>query len=68
MHKRRTMIVPVMTMLAMLALAGPAFAGGQPDDPAPSWLGTAVVVAVLVAGAFHVSVVASGFVLRRRRR
>lgn len=67
MHKRRAVIVPMMALSAMLALAGPASAGGQPD-PAPGGLGIAIVVALLVAGAFFVSVVASGFVQRRRRR
>jgi hypothetical protein len=69
MRIRRTAIVLMMTLLAVPALAGPAFAGGRVEsDPLPGWLGIAIVVALLVVGAFYVSVVAFGIAYRRRHQ
>jgi hypothetical protein len=67
MRIRRTLIVFMLTLLAVPALAGPASAGGRPEPP-PSWLETAIVVALLVVGAFYVSVVAFGIAHRRRHQ
>jgi hypothetical protein len=67
MRIRRTVIVFLLTLLAVPALVAPASAGGRPDPP-PSWLETAIVVALLVVGAFCVLVVAFGIAHRRRHQ
>jgi hypothetical protein len=69
MHIRRTLIVFMVTLLAVPALAGPASAGGMTEpDPLPGWLAIAIVVALLVVGAIYVSVVAVGTAFRRRHQ
>lgn len=69
MRFRRTLIVFMMTLVAVPALAGPAFAGGRVErDPFPEWLKIAIVVALLVVGALYVSVVAVGISHRRRHQ
>jgi hypothetical protein len=51
MRIRRTVIVFMVTLLVVLALAGPASAGGRVEaHPLPGWLETAIVVALLVVG------------------
>jgi len=68
MSTRRAMLVSTVTVLSVLGLVGPAFAGGRPvSDPLPGWLQTAIVVALLVVGALYVSVVAFGIAHRGRR-
>jgi hypothetical protein len=62
----RTVIVFMVTMFAVPALAGPAYAGGR-VEPSPDWMGVAFLVAILVVGALYVSVVAMGIAYRRRR-
>jgi hypothetical protein len=66
MRIRRTMIVSLFAVLEVLALAGPAFAGGRPDPP-PSWLGAVLVASLILPGAFFLSVVVIGMLQRRRR-
>lgn len=70
MRIRRTLIVFMVTLLALPALAGPAFAGGGrvESDPLPDRLKIAIVVALLVVGALYLSVVAVGISHRRRHR
>jgi hypothetical protein len=65
---RRTVIVFMVTLLAVPALAGPASAGGRVEPTLPGWLEIAIVVALLAAGAFYVSVVVFGIANRRRHQ
>jgi hypothetical protein len=68
MRIRRTVIV-FMTLLAVLALASPASAGGRVEaHPLPVWMEIAIAVALLVVGALYVSVVAFGIPHRRRHQ
>ena len=67
MRIRRTVIVLLLTSLALLALAGPASAGGQPTPP-PDWMGVAVVALSVPIVAFFIWVVVIGISPRRRRR
>ena len=67
MRIRRTVIV-FMTLLAVLALASPASAGGVEQEALPDWMEIAIVVALLVVGALYVSVVAFGIAPRRRHQ
>jgi len=62
----RIVIVFMVTILAVPALAGPAYAGGR-VEPSPDWMGVAFLVAILIVGALYVSVVAMGIAYRRRR-
>lgn len=67
MRIRRAMIVVLSTSLALVAMAGPAHAGGQPTPP-PDWMGVAVVAVSVPLVAFFVWVVVVGISPRRRRR
>ena len=62
----RIVIVFMVTILAVPALAGPAYAGGR-VEPSPDWMGVAFLVAILIVGALYVSVVAMGIAYLRRR-
>jgi hypothetical protein len=62
----RTVTVFMVAMLAVPALARPAYAGGR-VEPSPDWMGVAFLLAILVVGALYVSVVAMGIGYRRRR-
>jgi hypothetical protein len=69
MRIRRTLIVFMVTLLAVPALASSAFAGGRTEaDPLPGWLKIAIVLALLVVGALYVSVVAVGVAHRRQHQ
>ena len=69
MRIRRALILSMVALLAVPALAGPAFAGGRTEaDPLPGWLTIAIVVALLVVGALYISVAAFGIPHRRRHR
>lgn len=69
MRIRRTVIVFMVNMLAVLALAGPASAGGRVEaHPLPGWLEIAIVVGLLGVGAIYVLVVAFGTAYRRRHQ
>ena len=69
MRIRRTLIVFMVTLLALPALTGSAFAGGRVEsDPLPDRLKIAIVVALLILGALYLSVVAVGISHRRRHR
>jgi hypothetical protein len=67
MRIRRAVIVSLVAFLAVLALAGPASAGGRPDPP-PGWLGEGIVITLLVIGAIFLAIVALGIAERRDRR
>ena len=55
MRIRRTSILFMVALLAVPALAGPAFAGGRVERfPLPGWLKTAIVVTLLVVAALYV--------------
>jgi hypothetical protein len=62
----RTVMVFIVTLLAVPALAGPAYAGGR-VEPSPDWMGIAFLIAVLVLGALYASALAFGVAYRRRR-
>lgn len=67
MRMRRTLIVFMVALLAVPALAGPAFAGGRIEaDPFPGWLEVTIVVALLVVAVLYVTVVTVGITHRRR--
>jgi hypothetical protein len=67
MRIRLTVGVPIAAALLVLMLAGPASAGGRPD-PAPGWVGPAIVVMLVVFAAAFASIVIAGSTDRRRRR
>jgi hypothetical protein len=67
MRIRRTMTGFIVTLLAILSLAGPASAGGRPQPPA-DWVPIAIMVGLLVVGALFVSVIAFGIAGRRRHQ
>jgi hypothetical protein len=68
MRIRRMVIVIMVTLLVVLALAGPASAGGRVEAALPGWLETAIVVTLLVVGVIYVLVVAFGIAYRRRHQ
>jgi hypothetical protein len=68
MRIRRTVIVLMLALLTIPVLAGPASAGGRPTPPPTTWLGDAIVAALVAVGAFFLSVVAIGIAKRREPR
>lgn len=67
MRIRRTVIVLMLALLTVPVLAGPASAGGRPTPP-PTWLGDAIVAALVAVGTLFLSVVAIGIANRREPR
>ncbi len=65
----RTLTLFMVALLAVPALAGPAFAGGRVErHPLPGWLKISIVVALLVVAVLYVSAVTVGIAHRRRHQ
>ncbi len=66
MRIRTPAIVLTVALTAILALGGPASAGGRPDPP-PNWLGPTFVGILILTGALLLVIVAIGVASRRDR-
>lgn len=67
MRIRKALCVFSSMPFVVVALAGPASAGGMPTPP-PAWMGPAIVTALVIVGAAVASVVAIGVAQRWRDR
>ena len=66
MRARQNLIMTAASAF-VLGLAGPAYAGPFRPDPAPGWLGPALIVMLTVFGLFFAYIVATGIAYRRRK-
>lgn len=68
MRSHRVATVLSLAVMTVLALAGPAVAGGLSAETSPTWLAEAIVIGLIVVGAVFAWIVGVGAAQRRRSR
>ena len=64
---RKSVIVLASAVFAVVTIAAPALAGGQPK-PAPGWIGPFIIGILVLSATVFSFILASGAVQRRERR